>query len=61
MNSCYDAINENKYTSLIMVDLNKAFGTADQNILTKKLEFYGIRGVTNQLIKIIFQIVNNMY
>jgi len=33
-----------------MVNVKKLFDTVNHNILIKKLEFYGIRGVTNQLI-----------
>ena len=44
-----DQINKNfeksQYTVGIFIDLTKAFGTVDHNILISKLENYGVRGV----------------
>ena len=47
---CYDAMNENFFSSLIMVDLRKAFDTVCHKKLLKKLDHYGIRGIVNELI-----------
>ena len=45
------AIDSNKYACGIFVDLQKAFDTVDHNILLKKLEHYGIRGIANDWIR----------
>ena len=41
------AIDEGKTTVGVFIDLKKAFDTVDHNILVKKLEHYGIRGLAN--------------
>ena len=48
--SCYDAINEKKISSNIMIDLRKAFDTVCHKKLLITLEHYGIRGIANELI-----------
>ena len=40
-----------KYAIGVFIDLKKAFETVDHEILIKKLNFYGVRGVGNDLIK----------
>ena len=35
--SIYDSFNQNKYTLGVFIDLSKAFGTVDHNILIDKL------------------------
>ena len=39
------AIDKNEYAIGVFIDLAKAFDTLDHNILLKKLEHYGIRGI----------------
>ena len=39
------AIERNLYTCAVLLDFSKAFGTVNDEILFKKLEAYGIRGL----------------
>ena len=41
------SIDEGKLTCGVFIDLQKAFDTVDLDILLKKLQFYGFRGLTN--------------
>ena len=45
------ALDENKYTLGVFIDLKKAFDTVDHNILLSKLNCYGIRGLPYQWVK----------
>ena len=47
---CYDNISGKKF-NFITIDLTKAFDTVNHRILLKKLEFYGIRGICNDMFK----------
>ena len=44
-------LDNNSFAVGIFVDLQKAFDTVDHNILLRKLEFYGIRGLANKWFK----------
>ena len=46
-----DAIEKKEYAFGIFLDLSKAFDSLSHNILLNKLNFYGIRGISNQLLK----------
>ena len=48
--SCYDNINEYRYTALSFADLRKAFDTVSHQTLLMKLSNYGIRAVAYDLI-----------
>ena len=51
----FDNINNNLYTGLVFLDLTKAFDTVSHDILLHKLDHYGIRGKTNDLIQTFLQ------
>ena len=47
----HQSFEENRYTLGVFIDLSKAFDTVDHDILLKKLQFYGIDGITNKWFK----------
>ena len=42
-----EALDQGNFACGIFIDLQKAFDTVDHNILLKKLEYYGVRGLAN--------------
>jgi len=46
-----EAVDNNEYTIGIFIDLSKSFDTFNHDILIKKLEMYGIRGIPNLLLR----------
>ena len=48
---CYDNLNYEKHTFLILLDIRKAFDTVNHHILLHKLNHYDIRGVANDLLQ----------
>lgn len=51
LNTVYENMQSGAYTMGIFCDLTKAFDCVDHDILTRKLHFYGIRGVANEIFK----------
>ena len=49
--SIRDALDNGKFACGIFIDLQKAFDTVDHRILLRKLEYYGIRGLSNNWFK----------
>ena len=53
LNKIHEALNKNvpEYTVGIFLDLKKAFDTVDHDVLLRKLDHYGFRGVSNTWFK----------
>jgi len=49
--SIYDALNPKKFSMSVFIDYRKAFDTINHEILLRKLEHYGIRGLALELMK----------
>ena len=49
LTSTLDNIHVNKNTAILLLDLKKAFGTVNHNILLNKRNRYGIRRIANKL------------
>ena len=47
----YNALDSGKFAYAVFIDLEKAFDTVDHKILLSKLNHYGIRGTTLNLLK----------
>ena len=48
-----NALDNNQYTCGVFLDFQKAFDTVNHKTLLSKLEYYGIRGIPHDLIKIL--------
>lgn len=51
LNNIRQAVDHNKFSSAIFIDLCKAFDMVNHEILLEKLEYYGIRGIPLKLIE----------
>ena len=61
LNKISTALNEKKYAIAIFCDLQKAFDTCNHQILLKKLEKIGVKGLELEWFKSISLTVNNLF
>ena len=47
VSTCFDNVENKKFTGLLLLDLTKAFDTVQHKKLLAKLNHYGIRGIVN--------------
>ena len=47
VSTCFDNVENKKFTGPLLLDLTKAYDTVQHKILLAKLNHYGIRGVVN--------------
>ena len=52
--ACYENINEKKYSSIIALDIKKAFDCVNHEVLFQKLDHYGFRGTSQKLLRSYF-------
>ena len=48
VSTCFDNVENKKFTGLLLLDLTEAFDTLQHKILLAKLNHYDIRGVVNK-------------
>ena len=51
LTACYENINDKKYSSIIALDIKKAFDCVNHEVLLQKLDHYGFRGTSQKLLR----------
>ena len=51
VSTCFDNVENKKFTGLLQLDLTKAFDTVQHKILLAKLNHYDIQGVVNNFLE----------
>ena len=49
--ACYENINDKKYSSIIALNIKKAFDCVNHEVLLQKLDHYGFRGASQKLLR----------